>query len=54
MKTCDHKHSPNVICCDRRCYWGQQNKYIRLLRRFDRLQSENVSLRETLAKRRQK
>lgn len=36
MTTCDHKHPPNVICADRRCYWGERNAYLRLQRRLDR------------------
>lgn len=51
MQTCDRKHPPNVICEDRKCYWGERNRHLRLLRRFDRLQRENANLRESLMSR---
>ena len=51
MNHCSGNHAPNIICCDRQCYLGIKNPFIRLLRRLDRKTSECQSLRESLAKR---
>lgn len=51
MLTCNGSHPPNALCMDRRCYLGNKNPFLRLLRRLDRKTSECQSLRESLAKR---